>query len=119
MHPLRLQPGWHREWFYIRNPVEASFPVFTGERLERWESWSWGPSRREKKKVEIIKAELQKLVRHDLDGVQVFHTLYRRRVASLAERSQPMWKYNSLMDPDRASPELSNDEVWSHLGQVL
>ena len=23
--------GWHGEWFYIRNPVGAPFPVFTGE----------------------------------------------------------------------------------------
>ena len=31
-----------------------------------------------------------------------------------------MWKYNGPMDPDRALPEeLLNDEVWSHLDQVL
>ena len=58
--------------------MEALFPTFTGRRPERRESWSWGPSRREKKKVEIIEAELQKLVRRDLDGVRVLHALYRR-----------------------------------------
>jgi len=26
--------GWHGEWFYIRNPVEASFPPFTDRRPE-------------------------------------------------------------------------------------
>ena len=30
--------GWHGEWFYIRNPVEAPFPTFTEERPERRES---------------------------------------------------------------------------------
>ena len=31
-----------------------------------------------------------------------------------------MWKYNGLMDPDHALlEELSDDEVWSHLGWVL
>ena len=51
-------------------------------------------------------------MRHVLDGVQVFHTLYRHRVAPLAERTQPMWKYNGPVDPDRASPEeLPDDEV--------
>ena len=38
--------GWHGEWFYIRNPAEAPFSPFTGRRLERQESWSWGPASR-------------------------------------------------------------------------
>ena len=47
-----------------------------------------------------------------LDGVRVFHTLYRRWIALLAERARLMWKYSGPMDPDRASPEeLPNDEV--------
>ena len=56
--PYNSNRGWHGEWFYIRNPGEVPFLAFTGERLERRESWSWGPSRREKKKVEIIETEL-------------------------------------------------------------
>ena len=59
-------------------------------------------------------------MRHDLDGVRVFHTLYRCRVAPLAERAQPMWRYGGPSNPDRASSEeLPDDEVWSHLDQVL
>jgi len=51
-------------------------------------------------------------VRRGLDGLRVFHTLYRRWVAPLVERMQPMWKYNGLTNPDRASSEeLPNDEV--------
>ena len=38
--------------------------------------------------MEVIEEELRKLVRRGLDGVRVFHTLYRRRVAPLAERMQ-------------------------------
>ena len=50
----------------------------------------------------------------------MFHTLYHRRVAPLAERTRPMWLYSGPSDPDRASPEdLPDDEVWSCLGQVL
>ena len=100
--------------------MEAPFPSFTSRRPKRQESWSWGPAIRQKKKVEIIEVELQKLVRCGLDEVRVFHTLFHRRVAPLAESTRPMWKYNGLMDPDRASlEELLNDEVWSHLDQVL
>ena len=62
--------------------------------------------------MEVIEEELRKLVRHGLDGVRVFHTLYRRRVAPLVERMHPMWKYNGPMDLDSASPEeLPDDEV--------
>ena len=51
-------------------------------------------------------------MRHGLDGVRVFHTLYRHRVAPLVERARPMWRYGGPSDPDRASPEeLLNDEV--------
>ena len=64
--------------------------------------------------------ELQKLVRRCLDGVRVFHTLFRCRVASLVERTRPMWKYNGPTDPDRAlSEEQLNDEVCSRLDRVL
>jgi len=94
--------------------------VFTGGRSEKQDRWSWGCARKEKKKVEIIEEELQKLVRRGLDGVQVFHTLYGRQVAPLAKRTWPMWMHSGPSDPDRASPEeLPDDEVWSHLGRVL
>ena len=59
-------------------------------------------------------------MQHGLDGVWVFHTLYHHRVAPLAERVWPMWKYGGRTDPDRVSPEeLPNDEVWSRLDRVL
>ena len=52
------------------------FPAFTGGRLEKQDSWSWGCAHKEKHKVGVIEEELQKLVKHGLDGVRVFHTLY-------------------------------------------
>ena len=59
-------------------------------------------------------------MRRDLDGVRVFHTLYRRWVARLVERVRQMWRYGGPSDPDRASSEeLPNDEVWSRLDRVL
>ena len=55
-----------------------------------------------------------------LNGVQVFHTLYHRRVMPLAERVRPMWMYDDLSDLDCTSLEdLSDDEVWSRIGRVL
>ena len=33
--PYDTNRGFHGEWFYIRNPVEASFPAFTGGRPEK------------------------------------------------------------------------------------
>ena len=43
--------------------------------------------------MEVIEEELRKLVRSGLDEVRVFHTLFRRRVAPLAERMRAMWMY--------------------------
>ena len=91
--------------------MEALFPLFTRRRLERRESWSWGPSSRQNK-LEVIEVELQKLVQHGLDGVWVFNTFFLCRVTPLAERRQPMWNYLGPIDPDRASlEELAKDEV--------
>ena len=42
--PYDSNQGWHGEWFYIKNPIEVPFLLFTRRSLERWESWSWGPS---------------------------------------------------------------------------
>ena len=51
-------------------------------------------------------------MRCGLDGVRVFYTLYHRRIAPLAERTQPMWEYGGRSDPNHASPdELSDDEI--------
>ena len=64
--------------------------------------------------MEIIEAELKKLMRCGLDGVRVFHTIFHHRVAPLKERTRPMWMYNGPTDLDRASPEeLPKDKVWS------
>ena len=62
--------------------------------------------------MEVIEEELREIVRHGLDGVRVFHTLYCHRVAPLVERTQLMWMYSGPSDLDRVSPdELPNDEV--------
>jgi len=55
--PYDSNQGWHGEWFYIRNPAETPFSMFTGERPERRESWSWGPVRWQNK-LEIIETDL-------------------------------------------------------------
>ena len=99
--------------------MEALFPAFTGGRPVKQKSWSCF-ARTERHKAEAIEGELRKLIRCGLDGVRVFHTLYRCRVAPLAERTHLMWMYGGRSDPDRASSEvLLDDEVWSCLGRVL
>jgi len=56
--PYDSNQGWNGEWFYIRNPAAAPFPVFTSRRPEKKESWSWGCTKKEKHKVGVIEAEL-------------------------------------------------------------
>ena len=110
--PCSSNRGWHGEWFYIRNPEAAPFPAFTGRRPKEQESWLWGCGHKERPKVEAIEEELRKLMRHGLDEVRVFYTLYHRRIAPLAEGTQPMWEYGGRSDPNRVSlEELPDDEV--------
>ena len=73
--------------------MEASFPMFTGGRPEKRESWTWGPSRQQKK-LAIIEPELQKLMQNSLDGLCVFDTFFHRQVAPLGERTRPLWEYS-------------------------
>ena len=99
--------------------MEVPFSTFTERRPETRESWSWGLIGRHNK-LEVIEMELQRLVQHGLDGLWVFHTFFRRRVAPLAERRRPMWEYSGPMDPDCALlEELLKDKVWSRLDRVL
>ena len=91
--------------------MKAPFLMFTRRRLERRESWSWGPVGRQNK-LEVIEIEVQKLVQHGLDELWVFHTFFHRRVAPLVERTRPMWEYSNPMDPDHVSlEELPKDKV--------
>ena len=100
--------------------MEVPFPAFTGGRPEKQDSWTWGCAKKEKHKVGVIEEEIWKLIKHGLNGVRVFHTLYHRWVTPLVERTRPMWLYSGPSDPDRASPEdLPDNEVWSRLGRVL
>ena len=67
-----------------------------------------------------MEPELQKLVQNGLDGLWVFHTFFHHQVASLGERTCPMWEYSSPTDPSLSSPEeLSKDEVRGYLGRAL
>ena len=51
-------------------------------------------------------------MKHGFDGLRVFHTFFRHRVAPLAERRWPMWNYLGPTDPDRVSlEELAKDDV--------
>ena len=54
------QPGWHNEWFYIRNPSrrEEAFLVFTRSAPEKQDSWISGASRRKKNNVGAIEEVL-------------------------------------------------------------
>ena len=56
--PCDSNRGWHGEWFYIQNPVEAPFPAFTDGRPVKQKSWSWGCTHTEKHKVGVIEEEL-------------------------------------------------------------
>lgn len=108
--------GWHGGWFYIWNLVEAPFPKFTKGRLTKKDSWTWGPASKQVKRLGIVEEELTKLVQEDLNGLRVFDTFIRRRIAPLGERARPMWKYAGPSDRNRVSPvDLLGSEVMARI----
>ncbi|RLM73906.1 hypothetical protein C2845_PM15G04270 [Panicum miliaceum] len=119
--PADTNNGWHGDWFYIRNPPEAPFPEFHGERPVRDLSWTWGTPTLEKTLAGEIKEIIREcVVKAWLNGVTLFYTMRERQVMPLAERRMPMWLYFGPSDPDRAVvDELPEDEVWSLLLMVL
>ncbi|XP_066322141.1 uncharacterized protein [Miscanthus floridulus] len=48
--------------------MAALFPVFTGRRPKKKESWLWDCAKKEKHNMGVIEAELQKLVKSSLNG---------------------------------------------------
>ncbi|RLN34268.1 hypothetical protein C2845_PM03G29740 [Panicum miliaceum] len=113
--------GWHGDWFYIRNPLEAPFPEFHGGWPVRDLSWTWGTPTSEKFLAREIKEVIRKrVVEAGLNGATLFFTMRERRVMPLAERRMPMWLYSGPSNPDRAfAEELPEDDVYSWLMMVL
>lgn len=57
--PSDSNRGWHGDWFYIWNLVEAPLLKFTGGRLTRLESWAWGPTWKHESHMEVLEPALQ------------------------------------------------------------
>ncbi|RLM69727.1 orf3 [Panicum miliaceum] len=113
--PAKSNKGWHGDWFYIRNPPEASFPEFHGGRPMRDLSWTWGTQTPEKTLVAAIKDVIwERVVEAGLNGVTLFFTMRERLVMPLAERRKSLLLYSGPSDPDRAfAEELPEDDVYS------
>ncbi|RLN07530.1 hypothetical protein C2845_PM11G03410 [Panicum miliaceum] len=119
--PANTNKGWHDDWFYIRNPAEAPFPKFHGERPVKDASWSLGTATPEKTPVEAMKEIIrERMVKAGLNVTALFYTMRERCVMPLVEQRSSMWLYSGLSDLDRAfTEELPEDEVWSWLLMVL
>ena len=51
-HLSRSNKGWHVQWFYVKNAAAAPLSDFTGRLIEEApQVWSWGPPKKEKKRM--------------------------------------------------------------------
>ena len=93
--------GWHSLWFYLKNDATDSLPLFTARLIEEAPvHWKWGPTDKEKRRLEDLIEAIKHLKRCGLCGEGIIGDYHVRRLAPLMKRALPMYK----MEPD-SSPE--------------
>ena len=61
--------GWHSQWFYVRDDVNAPLPKYSGRLIEEaLESWKWGVLTKEKKHITNLLATLLALKNQGVKG---------------------------------------------------
>jgi hypothetical protein len=112
--------GWWKEWFFLRNDIEAPNPMVTGKRPAIQPSWRYGVAKKDARKLQPMRDILQSLLRDGLMGVDLLHTFIGRHVQPLRWLEVTMWRYSGLSCPDHPfSAELVNAEVDSQVRRIL
>jgi len=78
-------------WFYAKNAA-APLTDFIGCLIEEAPLvWSWGPPKKEKRRLHDLLDAIAFLKDHDLRGVGVIRAYHARRVALLMALVLPLW----------------------------
>ena len=79
-------------WFYTKNNADAPLLKFTRCLIrEALQVWSWGPPKKEKRRLHDLLDAIAFLKDHDLRGVGVIRAYHARRVALLMALVLPLW----------------------------
>ena len=92
--------------------------MFTRNAPEKQESWTWGASRRQKNRLEMIEEMLKGLVARGQDGARVFSTIFRRKVRVLSALRGKIWDYEHDEPPEELQDPGSSG-LWRWLDSMI
>ena len=96
MHLSTSNKGWHSHWFYVKDDIATPLPAFFGRIIEEVpESWKWGVSNIDKKKIKDHLIALQILKERGMKGSGIIGAYHTWRVAPLMSHALPLY----LMGP--------------------
>jgi hypothetical protein len=78
-HPIRRQ----KEWFFLRNDVDALLPVFTCSHPVPQPNWGYGVAQRCIRKLQPLCDIVRRLLQDGLTGVNLLQTFISRRIQPL------------------------------------
>jgi len=83
--------GWHSQWFYVRDDVNAPLPKYSGCPIEEaLESWKWGILTKEKKHITNLLVALHTLKERGVKGSGIIGAYHARRVPPLMAHALPL-----------------------------
>ena len=82
--------GWHSQWFYIRDDVNAPLPKYSGRLIDEAPgSWKWDVPIKETKHTTNLLTALHTLKDRGMKGSGIIGAYHMRRVAPLMARALP------------------------------
>ena len=83
--------GWHSHWFYIKDDIAAPLPAFSRRIIKDiLESWKWGVSDKDKKKIKDHLTILKILKERGMKGSGIIGAYDTRRVVPLMACALPL-----------------------------
>jgi hypothetical protein len=75
--------GWQKEWFFLRNDVDAPLPVFTVNRPTPQPSWGYGVAWRDIRRLQPLREVVQQLQQAGLLGADLLRTFVSLHIQPL------------------------------------
>jgi len=115
--------GWHSHWFYIKDDIAAPLPAFSRRIIKDiLESWKWGVSDKDKKKIKDHLTTIQILKERGVKGSGIIGAYNAWRVVLMMRRALPLHMMAlmvSLNGTALAEGALSPSEVVQRIKEVM
>lgn len=111
--------GWHQQWFYVKNRVDAPLPEYTGRIIEdALAVWAYGPIEKEKTWIQGLLEAIALLKSRGLTGAGVVGVYHARRVAPMMLRARSLDEMVPGACPEGTvllTEEIANTELEQHV----